>query len=153
MFVFFVVIASGVWGLSGCSRFYRRSCSKTVPAETIYSQIDRVLAQSTEEARTNRAGHVRTRGIGDGTPRRDRAADPQKGIRRRRAPVRSVGYPFRASCSRRGLKSTACRESEALMEFFEGEVVPYVRGTERRASPHERPQSKPNWRSPTSGPG
>lgn len=49
MVLFLVVVASGVWGLV-LQQFLPRMLLQDVPAETIYSQIDRVVHQYTEEA-------------------------------------------------------------------------------------------------------
>ncbi|MBL8795264.1 MAG: hypothetical protein JNM56_15265 [Planctomycetia bacterium] len=49
MVLFIIVIASGIWGLA-LQQFLPRRMLESVPAETIYSQIEHVMRQQTEEA-------------------------------------------------------------------------------------------------------
>ena len=114
MFVFFVVIASGIWGLA-LQQVLPKIMLENVPAETIYSQIDRVLAQSTEEAERIVRVTCGREESATGDARRDRTP-----IRKRHSSssgARSLSGARSGQAAQTRAQVDRVPGSEALMEF------------------------------------
>jgi hypothetical protein len=123
MFVFFVVIVSGVWGLA-LQQVVPKIMLENIPAETIYSQIDLVLAQSTEEARRIVRLTCGQEDSGAGTELTANT-DPRKAFVVIGA-VRAAGS-VQGKLLQTRAQAVRVPGAEPLLELFEETVVPYVR--------------------------
>jgi hypothetical protein len=131
MFLLFVVVASGIWGLA-LQQFLPKIMLDDIPAETIYSQIGRVLTQSTDEAeRIVRLTCGRDEPKAETTA--DAAADSAKAFVVVGA-VRSAG-PVQGKLLQTRAQAERVPGSEPLLEFFEREVAPFVRAKGQQTGP------------------
>jgi hypothetical protein len=126
-----VVIASGVWGLL-VQQFLPTRMLEKVPAETIYSQIDRLAAQLSAEARQLVRGTCGP-GPGEGDER-------EMAIAAESTPfivvgaVRAVGQ-LQGKVLETRVPPTLVPGSEPLRAFFHDTIDPFLRGLARGASP------------------
>lgn len=124
MVLFGIVIASGIWGLA-LQQFLPRRMLATVPAETIYSQIEHVMRQHQEEAeRLVLAVCGPAEGVAGET------ADEQTGDLSPETPLtigalRSVGK-VQGKVLLTQVPATAVPEAEALRDFYREQVRPYL---------------------------
>ena len=156
MVVFLVVIASGVWGLTLQNLLPRKMLSD-VPAETIYSQIDRIIGQFHDEAaRLVDATCGRSEADESASSADDEAGDGSTrylviGAIRSAGQVRGKVLETRAS-------GPVVAGSEPLRSFFRDVAGPFLRPEVDRRSPLDpqgprhrpvrRPQDPPASRRP-----
>src|SRR5262249_35602680 len=109
MVLFTIVTLSGILGVV-LQQVMPRMMTERVPLETIFEQVEHVLEQIRGEA-----DHL-VKAVADP----EQAAAPPSGRRRRR---RAGGARVRA---RRGTSPAPAEEAQALKEFYETEVRPYL---------------------------
>jgi hypothetical protein len=130
MGILFVVIASGVWGLS-LQQILPTVMLEELPAETIRSQIDRVLGQLLAEARRLvrlTCGQSGSQTVGDvGT-----VADDQTYLVI--GAVRAVGR-VQGKVLQTRTQAMMVLDSEPLLIFFEQQVVPFFEAKHPSRSP------------------
>ena len=129
MFLFLVVIVSGVWGL-GLQQVLPRLMLENVPAETILAQIGDVLAQLLEEAgRVVRAtcGVDEPPAAAGGGGGRDKAFIVVGAVR--------ASGPVQGKLLRTRGPAGRVPGSEPLLAFFEEVAVPYLRSKTGSGSP------------------
>ena len=135
MLAFAIVIVSGIWGLA-LQQVLPKVMLENIPAETIHSQIDRVLAQHLDEAE-------RIVRIACGREEREPAADA-RGITQPQAflvvgAVRESG-PIQGRLLQTRTQVARIADSEPLLVFFEQIMSPYLRRTEHPGSPLASPK-------------
>ena len=137
MIVFLVVIASGVWGLA-LQNILPRKMLVDVPAETIYSQIDRILGHYHDEATRlvqETCGKATSIVAGDDPDDQDDVEEASDGTRHFVVgAVRSAG-----KISGKVLQSRSAgpsvEGSEALRVFYEQTAAPFLRPDGLKGSP------------------
>ncbi len=130
MLVFLVVIASGIWGLA-LQQFLPTVLLQEVPAETIDSQIDRVLAHLHDEARqmvNETCGVEDTQP--DGLNRAGGRVESKLVIGAVRSSGRVQGKVLRARSQVRRVPG-----AEPLLQVFEETVSPFLRARGPTNSP------------------
>ena len=130
MFLFLAVCISGIWGLI-LQQFLPKMMLESVPAETIHSQIDRVLEQLLEE--TGQLVGV-TCGREEvevvvGSPAAT-AGKPYTVI----GSIRATG-PFQGKTLQTKIQARRLPDSEPLLELFDTMVEPYLRARSGSALP------------------
>ncbi len=139
MVLFLVVIASGIWGLV-FQQFLPKRMLNDIPAETIYSQIDHVVGMLGAEAERlvvatcgPQAGDDKQHAfIGD----EDVAAVPAGHMTV--GAVRTAGG-VQGKVLQTRMPAKPVPGSEALLEFFERVIVPYLRKGSASGSPLQVP--------------
>jgi hypothetical protein len=134
-----VVIASGVWGL-GLQQLLPRRLLDEIPAETIYSQIDRQVSQLLAEAEDLvRATCGPASGEKVGSLAEPDPVGAAAGSHQVVGAVRTVGRVQGMVLETRAL-AVQVPESEPLRSFYQSTVVPYM----RRGSVADSPLRSPN---------
>jgi hypothetical protein len=133
MVLLLVVILSGVWGLV-LQQLLPTRLLETIPAETIYSQIDRLAAQLSAEGRQL----VRaTCGPEPGEEDKERAGlgtEDEPGPYLVVGAVRAVGQ-VQGKVLQTRVPTTPVPGAEALRDFFTDTIDPYLRGSAGDDSP------------------
>ena len=130
MVLLLIVLASGVWGLVLQNLLPTRMLEQ-IPAETIYSQIDRLSAQLSDEARELvRATCGPMEGEAEPTAAEEVAATPYLVV----GAVRSVGRVSGKVLETR-VAPTAVPGAEPLWAFYKETIDPFLRGTAGGGSP------------------
>jgi hypothetical protein len=135
MILFLVVIASGIWGLV-LQQFLPKVLLAEIPAETIYSQIERVAGQYAEESERLVEAICGAETTANGTAARPAAVHEEKapmqflvvGAVRAAGGVQGKVVDTRAPAS-------PVPESEELRRFFRASVKPYLVGGRKTGSP------------------
>lgn len=128
MILLWIVVASGLVGLWLQTRLPKRMLDD-LPAETIYSQIDRLSAQLEEEAQVLVA---RVCGLPETAPAEEfsRASEGHLIV----GAIRQVGFvQGLAVGTRAGTRQVQGAEPVAL--FFQKEMIPFLRGRAEHSSP------------------
>jgi hypothetical protein len=122
MFVFAIVIASGVWGLT-LQNLLPRLLLDAAPAETVYSQIDRVGLQYAAEAR--RLVRLACGGEDDETEQEPTFATARRGAEIHGA-ARQVSLQIRRSPQPASERPRAI-PSPVTQDAFEREIAPFLK--------------------------
>jgi hypothetical protein len=123
MILFLIVIASGIWGLA-LQQFLPRRMLDTLPAETIYSQIDRAVDELCREA--DRLV-LATCGAWETDPLAVSAAvQEEPGPQLVIGAVRSAGQVQGRVVSTR-VPPAPVPDTESLRAYFESDIRPYLR--------------------------
>jgi hypothetical protein len=133
MVLFLAVVVSGVWGLA-VQQFLPTLMLERVPAETIYSQIDHVIAQLTEEAERLVEATCGPEGDGGGRAAGGAADDGPTGERHLVVgAVRSAGR-VQGKVLETLAPAAPVPHAEALRLFVRTSVRPYLLGGARTGS-------------------
>ncbi len=134
MLLFLAVILSGVWGLA-LQQFLPTLMLERVPAETIYSQIDHVVAQLTTEAERLVEATCGPEANGAPVPVVRTDSEPEAGGERHLVvgAVRSAGR-VQGKVLETLAPAAPVAHAEPLRLFFRGSVRPYLLGGARTGS-------------------